>query len=154
MANTPLRGTAHKSIAKPTLRPLFRGSTSTIDTPKYTILDVITNSEATNFDPAYASEFAAEKSRFRNQLEDFRSTIATLTAKLDKANEACRYYKAKYQEFKNYAKRLEAQHVRGNGTTVTLTSSGSLKPVFDSSLDEYGSLLTPFEDILDELFSD
>lgn len=149
MANTLLRGTSNKSIAKPKLLPLFRGSTTTIASPKFTLAQITANSEALSPDPAYASEIAAVKSHYRNQLEDSRSTNAILTAKLHKANEACRYYKGKYQEFKTYAKRLEAQNERGNGTTVTLTSSGSLKPVFDSSLDEYGSLLTPIEDLLD-----
>lgn len=147
MADSPLRGTANKSIAKPKLiLPLFPGSNTSFTSPKLSLTHVANNSEALKSDPVYAAELESVKAYYRNQLEDSRATNAILTAKLHKANEACRYYKAGYNKFKSYAKRLESQNTRGNGTTVTLSSCGILKPVFDSSLDEYGTLLTPFYD--------
>lgn len=155
MADSPLHGTANKSITKPKLLlPLFPRSKPTFTSPKLSLAHVNANSAALTSDPVHTSETESVKAYYSKQLEDERALITVLTAKLHKANEACRYYKAKYQEFKTYSKRLESQNTRGNGTTVTLTSSGSLKPIFDSALDEYGShfdlptLLTPIEELL------
>ena len=156
MASDPLRGTANKSIAKPKLLlPLFHGSQTTFASPKFTLSHVTANAEALTPTPEYASKLEAVKSYYRDQLADASKTITILKAKLHKANEACREYRSKYQASKAYAKRLEAQVARGNGTHITVTSSGSPKPLFDSSLDEYGSLLaSPIDDLLAELLAD